>query len=685
MTHWEDLTPEERKLGMDRPITRRHFLDGVAVGIGAIAASGSIATFLAACGSGDSGRTWAHEDYFPRSSPEYYPPSRTGLRGQFDLANTIPHSVRDGKFWDEAGKVEKTGQHYDLVVVGAGISGLTAAFRFRQQAGPDAKILILDVLDDFGGHAKRNEFKTPDGHTMIGYGGSQSIDGPSGFSPDVTRLLSDIGIYPDRFDIKSKENPKGLGYYDKEFEKKNGFDEQEWIYFDKESFGKNAMVKSVPDEDPADFARRTPLGAAAQRDYVDLMEKDYFPNLDQAQKRDRLIDMTYEDFLKKVAKVHPDVIEFLHKLPADEWAYGVDAISALDAAAQGFPVGINVEPGKDPRLSKLQNRVGNRDEYIYHFPCGNAGVSRLLVHGLVPGALPGVDPAKSGGQTMEQAVTAKLDYAVLDRKGSPTRIRLGSPVVRVRHTGSPVDRSPVEVAYVRDSERLESVTADQCVMATFHTMMPYIVDGLPSRQETAMRDNVRAAIMYTNVLIRNRDPFRKLKTSYVSFPGNEMMFDSVALDYPVSIGDYKFDVREKNGDDPALLHLQSFFYTPGSTQDPRSQSRAGRAKMQGLTFRQMERSLRDQMARGFGPTGFDPADDILAITINQWAHGYAYEYRRPWDTFWPDGPLPCETARKRFGRITIAASDAAASAYADEAIHEGVRAARELQRLPAIT
>lgn len=681
MTEWKDLSPAEKKLGMDRPITRRHFLDGVAVGIGAIAASGTIASFLAACGSGDKGADWAREDYLSRSSPEYYPPSLEGLRGQYETSNAIPHAIRDGQFWDQAGKVEKTGQHYDLVVVGSGASGLTAALRFRQQAGPEAKILILEVLDDFGGHAKRNEFKTPDGRTMIGYGGSQSIDGPSGFSPEVRQVLSDIGVETRRFEPKSDG---GRGYFDQDFEEDHGFEGKEWNYFDRESFGRDALVETAEDASPEEFARKLPLPRKARQDYVDLMTKDYFPNADTEEKRDRLIDMTYEEFLKKVAKVHPKMIEFLHKLPADEWSYGIESISALDAAAQGFPVGTNVDAGDDPRLSKLQNRTGNSDPYIFHFPEGNAGVARLLVRALIPESMPDVEPAGRGSRTMEQEVTARLRYETLDRDGSNTRIRLGSPVVKVRHTGKPIEKSPVEVVYVRDSKQLESVTADHCVMATAHTMMQYLIEGLPKRQKTAMADNVRACLMYTNVLIRNRDAFRKMKTSSVYYPGQAMIFDTVMLDYPVSMGKYRFDVKEKNGDDPAILHLQSFFYTPGSGQDPRSQARAGRARFFAMSFRELERGLRDQLARGLGPAGFDPAEDILAITMNRWGHGYAYEYRRPWDAFWPDGPLPCETARERFGRIAIATSDAGATAYLDEAIRQGVRAAGDLEQLPAL-
>ncbi len=60
------------------------------------------------------------------------------------------------------------------------------------------------------------------------------------------------------------------------------------------------------------------------------------------------------------------------------------------------------------------------------------------------------------------------------------------------------------------------------------------------------------------------------------------------------------------------------------------------------------------LQRALGPHGFDAARDIDGITCNRWSHGYALEYMRPWDQFWPDGPLPVETARKPWGRVAIA-------------------------------
>jgi spermidine dehydrogenase len=79
-----------------------------------------------------------------------------------------------------------------------------------------------------------------------------------------------------------------------------------------------------------------------------------------------------------------------------------------------------------------------------------------------------------------------------------------------------------------------------------------------------------------------------------------------------------------------------------------------------------------------GGGGFDPARDIEAITVNRWPHGYGYEYNALYDPQWPPGQAPHEIGRRPFGRITIANSDAAATAYTDAAIDQGHRAVEEL-------
>src|SRR5262245_58773310 len=172
----------ERELGMDRAITRRDFLNGIAIGVGgAIAGVPCLELLLEAAG-------------FAQDAPGDYPPALTGMRGSHDGSYDVSHAVRDGRFFTAAAQPAETGEAYDLVVVGGGISGLAAAYFYRERL-PSARILILDNHDDFGGHAKRNEFR-PGGRLWIANGGTAGIESPFAYSADALRLMSAIGIDP---------------------------------------------------------------------------------------------------------------------------------------------------------------------------------------------------------------------------------------------------------------------------------------------------------------------------------------------------------------------------------------------------------------------------------------------------------------------------------------------------------
>jgi spermidine dehydrogenase len=198
-----------------------------------------------------------------------------------------------------------------------------------------------------------------------------------------------------------------------------------------------------------------------------------------------------------------------------------------------------------------------------------------------------------------------------------------------------------------------------------------------AEQGEQLRDQQKIPLIYTNVLLRNWQAFSRLGISGMSSPGH--FWDKAELDFPVSMGGYSFADKPE---DPIILHMGKVAALPdgGSL---REQAVAGRFLVQELTFEDMERSVRDLLARSLGAGGFDPATDIEAITINRWSHGYSYEYMRPWDGYWPDGDLPIVGARKGWGRIAIANADAGAYSYAHSSIDQAARAVRELLGTPA--
>ncbi len=631
-----------RELGMHQKITRRDFLNGVSFAVGASLLSAN-PLWLEAFGV-------PHSPFAPEKDPNYYPPAKTGMRGSHDGSWEVAHALRDGTEWPDP---VADNESYDLIVVGAGISGLAAAYFYRKSAGNNARILLLDNHDDFGGHAKRNEFHAGN-RLLLGYGGTQSIEAPAHYSKEAIGLLKELGIDVQRF----------YKYYDQKLYDSMNLGES--TFFDKETFGVDRLV---PESGLHYFgltftpetAALLPIAEAAQHDIIRLQETavDYFPGLSPEQKRAKLIKTSYKDFLLQYVKVHPDVAKVYQTAPHDLYGVGVDAVSAYDCARYGYP------GFKGMTLPKRHREEDQEEEepYIFHFPDGNASIARMLVRSLAPGVLP--------GNTMEDIVTARANYARLDDPASRVRVRLNSTAVRAKHIGDPASAKEVEVTYVRGGQA-HRVRAANCVLACYNMVIPYLCPEMSEKQKEALAYCVKIPLVYTNVQVSNWKSFQKLGINGIYAPG--AYFSNVTLDFPVSMGDYRFP---SSPDESCLLHLLRTPCKPGLPC--KDQYRAGRYELFSTTFETFERNIRDQLGRMLSAGGFDPARDIQAITVNRWPHGYAYEYN---DLFEPlDRPAserPCVIGRQPFGRIHIANSDADGHAYTNIAIDQGYRAVAEI-------
>ena len=627
----------DRDLGMGCPISRRDFLNGIAVSAGGALAGESL---LAAVAMGG-------EQSAPEKTAGYYPPALTGMRGNHDGSFTFAHRLRDGGKWDASGPAAKSGETYDLVVVGGGISGLAAAYFYRKRTGSGARILVLDNHDDFGGHAKRNEF-TAANRMLLSYGGTQSIESPGSYSPAAKDLLVELGIHVERF----------FKDYDPNLYKKMGTA----AFFDKETFGQDRLLTGMNATPWPEFLANAPLSDVVRRDIARVYTEkvDYMPGLSIEKKRAKLATISYADYLTKYCKLSPEALPFFQTFPHDLFGVGIEAVSAAACYASPDDYESFTYPGFDglgfPEPEK-------EEPYIFHFPDGNASVARLLVRALIPGAVP--------GGTMEDVVTARADYSKLDQADANVRMRLNSSVVNVRHAevaaNSPKE---VEVSYMRGG-KLQSVRGKNCVLACYGMMIPYLCPELPDKQKDALSYLVKTPLIYTHVALRNWTPFSKLGVHQIVAPGS--YHTHIALDFPVSIGQYPFP---SNPDQPMVLFMLRTPCQPGLPM--RDQYRAGRVELMGTPFATFERNIRDLLTRMLGGAGFDPAKDIEGITVNRWAHGYAYTPNSLFDPDWKEDEKPWVVGRKPLGRIAIANSDVGANAYTNEAIDQAHRAVSEL-------
>jgi spermidine dehydrogenase len=556
----------------------------------------------------------------------------------------------EGKRWSAPEQpVDAT---YDLVVVGGGVSGLAAAWFFRAESKTPVRILVLDNHDDFGGHARRNEFRVGE-RTLIGYGGSQSIDTPSGYSPVAIGLLRKLGVDISRFHQ----------YYDRKFAARNKLGAK--LFFDSAHYGTDALLDDPMRMDwlnlpPADKAAavvpRMPLPEAARKALLRLLteERDLLAGQSVEEKVALLRGQSYDDFLRKVAGMPEEVVQLFTNQSMGLWGVGFDATSALEAAREEMPgtrhLGLDDELWREHPFD---------DPYIFHFPDGNAGVARLLARALVPGC--------AAGSTMEDMGTARLDYAKLDLPDNGVRIRRSSTAIEVRHTAA---RDAVDVVYVRNGVA-ERVRARHAVMACWNHVLPHICPELPEPQKEALRFAQKVPLVYCNVALTNWRAAAKAGMYWFRAPQDFWGYGM--LDFPVSMPGYAFSASPE---EPILMHLVNTPKVPGLPA--REQYRQGRAQLLALSFADYERHIRRQLGAMLGPFGFDHERDMAGITVNRWPHGYAYEYVDLYDPpDWSTHKGPHIAGRARLTRISIANSDSEARAYLNAAIDAGWRAVSE--------
>ena len=648
---------------MDRDISRRDFLNGASVAVGGSILNTPLTAF------GDLANNSA------QMSPDYYPPTREGMRGSHPGSFELAHLMRDGKRWDNPSDSDDTGEIYDLVVVGGGISGLASAYFYRKALGPDARILIVDNHDDFGGHAKRNEFHYK-GHMLVDLGGTEYIEAPDGYPPNARQLIEELGIDVDQ----------SYAVYDDELYPSLNL--RGGIFFDKETFGEDKLVAGreglVPGDKqtayitlPAElengvgdaeavlsFLARTPLPEHAREEILKLFsgDHDYMPQMSADEKQIALRSISYIDFLSKFVGASKETIDFFCMWRASYMGNGADLTPALNAMRYGLPGAKGLGLAETIQNMRYQPHSYKED---FHFPDGNASVARMLVRRLIPDVAP--------GSSMHDIISARFDYSKLDQSGAPVRLRLNATAVHVET----VNDANVEITYVQEGNA-RRVRGKHCVMACYHAIIPHICPELPDTQKEALGKTIRMPLVSVNVLLDNWNALEKLGVFSAYCPGS--YFCDMRLTYPLRFDDY---TSPRNPDDPITLHLYRI-PLPGDSLLAGERFRLGRHELLTTSFETMERNIRDQLGRMLGEGGFNPARDIKAITINRWPHGYAVGYDETsgkmsyWSDEWTDDKKIWLTGRKRAGRIAFANSDADARAMTEAAIEQAYRATSEL-------
>ncbi len=616
-------------------ISRRDFINGVAL---SVAAGSSLSPIELLAMTAKDGTP--------------YPPALTGLRGSHPGSFEVSHALAwGGASWPRPDSL--TDDVYDLVVVGGGISGLSAAFFYRQRVGADAKILILDNHDDFGGHAKRNEFDV-DGKQLICYGGSQSIDTPGHYSEASSQLLKDVAINTERF----------YDYFDRSYFRDRDLGRA--IYFSKEEYGADSVHPNITRrfgdasaDEIAKIVNQYPLSDQSRESLLRLFvdRGDYLKGKSRDEKIDAMRAMNYTGFLKKKAGVTPEVATVFRDTIKGLWGVGWDGLSALEAYRMGMPGTSGLGIGE------LENEPPGRDEpYIFHFPDGNAGVARSLVRQLIPDAVP--------GHTMDDLVLSRVDYDLLDRKSNSTSIRLNSTAVKVGHVDS--DRH-VDVTYVQNGE-VHRVRGKHTILACYNEMVPHLCSEVPEKQKEAIAYATKVPLVYISIAVRDWKAFENLGYSSFYIPQGILMH-SFGMDFPVSMGGYDFT---QDSGEPTVIHGTYVPTAPDQGLKAREQHIAGRRKLYEQSFDELEGNIVRQMSGALEGGGFDAERDIAAITVNRWPHGYAYEYNDyadPPEFNRYNGPHLAGAAQ--IGRISIANSDASGYAYVNGAIDAADRAVNE--------
>jgi spermidine dehydrogenase len=662
----------DKRLGLDRAITRRDFLYGVP----------ALAGVLAACrspqGSAGSPAGGGAAPAMPGGlevGPDWYGPGGVGdyasSHGNTPEVLTVAHQVRDGVFDALAAQAVDSGEAYDLVIVGGGFAGLAAAHHFRRLTG-SGRCLILENHPIFGGEAKRNEFLVG-GHRLTGPQGSNDfvIQPETGGPEDY---FTSLGL-PRSYEYLQPEGAAAgmrlpLDHYSFLHWKADAFDVG---YRFGDAGGDEGPTATGLPRSTAGLLRngghgwgRDPWSPAALAARWDEPTRRSIARWREASadeleafrqgRHDRPVEeigpwldaMTVKDYYERTLGLPPDITAYVDPILASIIGLGCDAISAW----WGWHFGL---PG-------FRRSSGYTGLTFHCFPGGNAAIARHFVKNLIPGAI-------GGAARFADILHGPVDFAALDRADSPVRMRLGATVVRVEQRGA-VDRIEHAVVTYFNQGEVRRLTARHVVMASGGWINRHVLPDLPASHRTAYESFHNSSVLVVNVALNNWRFLQKLGFGACLWQGGFGFACNIRR--PMKVGDRP---ARFHPDDPTILTFYVPYFFPGVSAV--EQGQLGRLELLQASFRDLERAIREQMLRLFGEAGFDPAADIAGIILNRWGH--AYLNPGPGFMFGTDGREPvADVIRKPFGRIAIGHSELQGHQHWNGAAEEGRRAVEVL-------
>ena len=621
---------DDRDLGLDTRITRKDFLNATLLGAGGMLLSRVAPAFAQT------------DDFTGYGGVGDYARSNGNTKAVLDAA----HRVRDLPRTPLLPNLVDTGELYDVVVVGGGIAGLAAAYTVAKSTNRARSCLVIENHPIFGGGAKQNEFLVrgvrlvgPQASNQFGVPreGGTSISSeawadfglPRSFAyQDVDASIGDLKIPLDNYAHMDgvNETQVDVGYY---FDERSGAAKPLWL----RNIWRNDLAE-VPwtPEVRADLLRWRRTNGETTEEF-----------------RRRLDTMTYAAYLEGEMKLRPEVTRFIAPVVGLINGASPDGVSAFAASQIGMP-----------GVARVRSQTGPLPQ---SFPGGNSAYARHFVKWLVPDGI-------SGGAGLEGVHNGRVDFAALDRKGQPVRIRLGATVCRVEHAASKTTGDHVSVAYEQGG-KLYRVSARAVVMASGGGMSRTVLVEMPADMRAAYATFQHAPALVVNVALTNWRFLRALNISCARWFDDEFGF-SCNIRRPMIMGAAK--PAPMTPDDPAVLTFYMGLYAAGRPAG--EQGSIGRKRLLETSFADFERLIRRKMTTMFGGAGFDARRDIAGIVLNRWGH--ARLVQPPGFYYGSNGQTPArEIVAKGYGRIAIGHSELGGHQSATGAMAQGQRAAMQ--------